>query len=522
MPNEFSATNVEENPHPQRLEPEASELKSMNRHANFDRSTRAQVLAYKIIKLSNAKIEELTGLKKTTIDAIFAKAKKRGFDPSSPQPRILDRYVEDGTRSGRPLKNTEDLKEAILSRVRTDRYGREKSCAYIASELGGIVSPTIVWQVLRSAGYRKTKPTRKPGLTKRMRDERLAWCLAYKDWTLEDWKRVIWTDETSVILGLRRGGYRVWRLPDEVYNKSCVRPRWKNASEFMFWGSFSYDFKGPCHIWQPETPAEKKASKQHLEDLNKQLEPVMKAEWELTTGMRRTGLRNLGGTKPKWRWDAKHGKLEREIAKGGIDWYRYQTVVVQPKLIPFAKECEKKRKGMIIQEDKAPCHAAKASLYFYSLHDVERMTWVGNSPDLNMIEPAWVYLKRATTKYGCPSNKAEAKEAWLKAWQDLEQWRIQKWIERILNNVQEVIRLEGGNEYKEGKCKNLRRFQAPIPDEHEPNWEYTGEVITAKDQLGSDLAAPQTSAEIRMWLRSEDVRRSDGSDPHSSSDSEPD
>ena len=26
----------------------------------------------------------------------------------------------------------------------------------------------------------------------------------------------------------------------------------------MFWGSFSYDKKGPCHIWKAETPKEKK------------------------------------------------------------------------------------------------------------------------------------------------------------------------------------------------------------------------------------------------------------------------
>jgi hypothetical protein len=35
----------------------------------------------------------------------------------------------------------------------------------------------------------------------------------------------------------------------------------------------------------------------------------------------------------------------------------------------------------------------------------------------------------------------------------MPQEKIQEWIERIVVHIQEVIRLEGGNEYKEGRCK---------------------------------------------------------------------
>jgi hypothetical protein len=81
-----------------------------------------------------------------------------------------------------------------------------------------------------------------------MKAARLEWALVHKDWTLEDWKKVIWTDETSVLLSHRRGGYRIWRRRDKTVLKSCVRSRWKGYSEFMFWGAFSYDKKGPMHI----------------------------------------------------------------------------------------------------------------------------------------------------------------------------------------------------------------------------------------------------------------------------------
>ena len=53
------------------------------------------------------------------------------------------------------------------------------------------------------------KPIWKPNLTPVMKEARLAFAIKYKDWTIEDWKRVIWMDETSVVLGQRRGSHRI-------------------------------------------------------------------------------------------------------------------------------------------------------------------------------------------------------------------------------------------------------------------------------------------------------------------------
>jgi hypothetical protein len=46
--------------------------------------------------------------------------------------------------------------------------------------------------------------------------------------------------------------------------------------------------------------------------------------------------------------------------------------------------------------------------------------------------------------------------AWYQAWEDLPQEQIQKWIAAIPDHIQEIIRLEGGNEYKEG-IKGFKR-----------------------------------------------------------------
>ena len=107
-----------------------------------------------------------------------------------------------------------------------------------------------------------------------MKAARLAFCLLYKDWTVEDWKRVIWSDETAIVLGHRRGAVKIWRTTKEGRRpvKSTVRARWHGAHEFMFWGCFSYDWKGPCHCWKPETKAEKAEAKTKLDEMNAALE----------------------------------------------------------------------------------------------------------------------------------------------------------------------------------------------------------------------------------------------------------
>ncbi|PQM43535.1 hypothetical protein VC83_09662 [Pseudogymnoascus destructans] len=212
----------------------------------------------------------------------------------------------------------------------------------LSQSLQGIdISATTTWRVLRTAGFRKTKPTRKPGLTKKMRAERLKWCLDHQHWTLEDWKNVIWSDETSVVLNHRRGGYRIWRKADEAFLRSCIRERWKGYSEFMFWGCFTYNKKGPCHCWIPETKNKKErdATEVEIHGMNEELEPILREEWELSNGIRRMSLCNLPSIKPLWRWNKKNGKLSREKQGGEIDWYRYQKKILIPKMFPFAREC---------------------------------------------------------------------------------------------------------------------------------------------------------------------------------------
>jgi hypothetical protein len=62
-------------------------------------------------------------------------------------------------------------------------------------------------------------------------------------------------------------------------------------------------------------------------------------------------------------------------------------------------------------------------------------------------------MKRQTTKRGAITSRAQLKEACINCWKEMPQEKIQAWIERIIVHIQEVIRLEGGNECQEGRLK---------------------------------------------------------------------
>jgi hypothetical protein len=412
-----------------------------------DLGQRLQALTLAEYGVKRKDVALISGISESSISKLCQKARTRGYDPAVSKQLLLE-YVDDGKRAGRPLLGGEDGgKAAIEKLISRDRYGREKTLDRLALDMN--MSANTVRNRLKEMGYHSCKPTTKPGLTETMRKARLEWCLAHRDWGLEGFKNVIWTDETSVVIGQRRGAVRVWRRKDEKFVKTCVRNRWKGCSEFMFWGSFSYDEKGPCHIWRPETAKEKRDADLDLQRRNAEAEPALQTEWELNTFFPRLGLRGIPGRKPQWKFTAATGKLVRREGKG-IDWYRHQQKIVKEKIIPFAKRCQLSLPNTIVMEDGAPCHIHRDQARVYKDANIPILSWCGNSPDLNPIEAAWPYLKRHTTRKGPAKSKLQGVKRWTEQWDAIPQNQIRRWISRIPLHIERIIAEEGGNEYAEG------------------------------------------------------------------------
>lgn len=59
-------------------------------------------------------------------------------------------------------------------------------------------SPQTIRNVLRDSGLKAKKKPQKPALSARHRKARLDFALRHKEWTIEDWKEVVWSDETKI------------------------------------------------------------------------------------------------------------------------------------------------------------------------------------------------------------------------------------------------------------------------------------------------------------------------------------
>ena len=62
-------------------------------------------------------------------------------------------------------------------------------------------------------------------------------------------------------------------------------------------------------------------------------------------------------------------------------------------------------------EDGAASHTSRYAGELFVAWEIKRLLWCANSPDLNMIEPCWFWMKRDTTKHGPIFSKEELKAA---------------------------------------------------------------------------------------------------------------
>lgn len=92
----------------------------------------------------------------------------------------------------------------------------------------------------------------------------------------------------------------------------------------MWWSCFSWDAKGPYHIQEEETVAEKKAMKEDLKARNAAQYESDKAKWELEYAMKRIHItRNQLGPRAVFVHDEDTGAYVVNEGRGGINWYNY-------------------------------------------------------------------------------------------------------------------------------------------------------------------------------------------------------
>jgi hypothetical protein len=112
------------------------------------------------------------------------------------------------------------------------------------------LSVQTVRRSLKRAGMKSAVKTKRPFLSKRHRRERMDFAIAHQYWTVEDWKKVIWSDETKINRFGSDGRKWVWKKPGECLSERLVDPTLKfGGGSLMMWGCFTWNGVGySCKI----------------------------------------------------------------------------------------------------------------------------------------------------------------------------------------------------------------------------------------------------------------------------------
>jgi transposase len=165
--------------------------------------------------------------------------------------RVLRKFRLEGTikrkeGSGRPKKMDERDVRGLVNAVTKNRRA---TLGEISNMLAVEVSQSTIRRRLHEEGYNSRVAKKKPYLTDIHKKRRLASAKMYKNWTIDDWKKVVWTDEASFEKGKNSRLVRVWRLADEANKMQCLASTFKSdRASVMVWGAIRYDSKSELVI----------------------------------------------------------------------------------------------------------------------------------------------------------------------------------------------------------------------------------------------------------------------------------
>ena len=111
------------------------------------------------------------------------------------------------------------------------------------------ISETTIRRRQSESGLGSYVAAEKPGLHVENITKRLEWTTKYKDWTLDDWKCVIWSDESSIWIGVNPRRQYIIRSAAEKYNPWYVKKTFKSSQvKVMVWTCFTGERLGPLIV----------------------------------------------------------------------------------------------------------------------------------------------------------------------------------------------------------------------------------------------------------------------------------
>jgi transposase len=143
--------------------------------------------------------------------------------------------------SGRKRKTTKREDRTIVQMSRTNPFmSAQEISDNVKIDYNIDVSHDTVDRRLNEAGLHLYVARNKPFISDTNINKRLQWCIDHQNWTVAQWKRVLWCDESPFTLSYQPK-QRVRRPSGKAFDKKYIKPTFKfGGGKIMVWGCFSY------------------------------------------------------------------------------------------------------------------------------------------------------------------------------------------------------------------------------------------------------------------------------------------
>jgi transposase len=243
------------------------------------------------------------------------------------------------------------------------------------------ISADTIRRALKEAGLKAITKKKKPRLLKRHIRQRLDFALRHQYWTTEDWKCVIWSDETKINRLGSDGRKWVWKKKgDNRLTDRHVQGTIKfGGGSLMMWGCMTAKgFGYACRI---------------------------------------------------------DHRMNAEVYTGILDDY----------LLPTIEYYDLEADNIIFQQDNDSKHTSRAAQEWFENNEIEVLEWPTQSPDLSPIENLWEHLKRRLSEYKTePSGMLELWERVENELDKITPEMCMKLIETMPERIAAVLKAKGG------------------------------------------------------------------------------